>query len=149
MDAGCATDESAHLRTAKSCGPDASTLASSFCGVIRLSDGDNQARSPGRARRKPLKPLRAERRATRCICGDYTGVVVFSRPPGCGCVGYPAFRTPSLSRRRTFVSKPRAKTRGEIAESCSFHCLKLNPTPNTHVVPASEPGPITPGSGVV
>ena len=29
MDAGCAADESAYLRTVKSCGPDAPTLASS------------------------------------------------------------------------------------------------------------------------
>jgi hypothetical protein len=57
------------LRTAKSCGPDAPTLASSFAEASRpdrartkpypLDDGDNKARSPGRARRKPLKPLRA------------------------------------------------------------------------------------------
>ena len=39
-------------RTAKSCGPDASTLASSFCGSIRESDGGKKARSPGRARYK-------------------------------------------------------------------------------------------------
>src|SRR6202035_75698 len=30
VDAGCASDESMDLRTAKSCGPDASTLASSW-----------------------------------------------------------------------------------------------------------------------
>jgi len=30
MDAGCAADESVALRTAKSCGPDASTPASSW-----------------------------------------------------------------------------------------------------------------------
>jgi hypothetical protein len=59
VDADGVTDENTRSRTAKSCGPDASTLASSFRGVTRLSDGDKQARSPGRARRKPLKPLRA------------------------------------------------------------------------------------------
>src|SRR5258706_6006749 len=56
------------LRTAKSCGPDAPTLASSLrrhvgpTGLrqpISADDGGKQARSPGRARRKPLKPLRA------------------------------------------------------------------------------------------
>jgi hypothetical protein len=56
-------------RTAKSCGPDASTPASSPAEASRPDrartkpyppdDGDNKARSPGRARRKPLKPLRA------------------------------------------------------------------------------------------
>src|SRR5215217_7110155 len=45
------------MRMAKSCGPDASTLASSF--AVTRDDGDNKARSPRRARRKPLKPLRA------------------------------------------------------------------------------------------
>jgi len=48
-------------RTAKSCGPDAPTLASSFAKQSR-GDGGNKARSPGRARRKPLKPLRREGR---------------------------------------------------------------------------------------
>src|SRR4051795_2611019 len=57
MDANDAADERCRTRTAKSCGPDASTLASSF--VQKQSDGDKKARSPGRARRKPLKPLRA------------------------------------------------------------------------------------------
>jgi hypothetical protein len=56
-------------RTAKSCGPDAPTLASSsrmLCRPYRVrrqrwfaGDGGKRARSPGRARRKPLKPLRA------------------------------------------------------------------------------------------
>src|SRR6266478_1523813 len=55
-------------RTAKSCGPDAPTLASSLrsrvgpTGLrqnIAAGDGGKTARSPGRARRKPLKPLRA------------------------------------------------------------------------------------------
>src|SRR6202171_5709812 len=56
------------LRTAKSCGPDAPTLASSSRSCvgptglrqnISADDGDKRARSPGRARSKPLKPLRA------------------------------------------------------------------------------------------
>ena len=68
------------LRTAKSCGPDAPTLASSlrrhvgptgFWHAISANDGGKQARSPGRARRKPLKPLRAG------TPGD-SGVLVYS-----------------------------------------------------------------------
>ena len=46
-------------RTAKSCGPDAPTLASSSREEAAC-DGGKKARSPGRARRKPLKPLRGE-----------------------------------------------------------------------------------------
>jgi hypothetical protein len=48
-------------RTVKSCGPDAPTLASSFAGRL-AGDGGKKARSPRRARRKPLKPLCRESR---------------------------------------------------------------------------------------
>jgi hypothetical protein len=41
------------LRTAKSCGPDAPTLASSCCDENHSGDGGKKARSPGRARSKP------------------------------------------------------------------------------------------------
>jgi hypothetical protein len=68
VDAGGAADESANLRTAKSCGPDAPTLAFKSAG-FSADDGDNKARSPGRARRKPLKPLRGE-------CRVISGVTV-------------------------------------------------------------------------
>src|SRR6266436_8490440 len=43
-------------RTAKSCGPGAPTLALRFAGLFLRSDGGKRARSPGRSRRKPLKP---------------------------------------------------------------------------------------------
>jgi hypothetical protein len=54
-------------RTVKSCGPDASTPASSqrrqnrpnrVRRALSAGDGDNQARSPGRSRNRPLKPSR-------------------------------------------------------------------------------------------
>jgi hypothetical protein len=69
------------LRTAKSCGPDAPTLASSSRRQVgptglrhatSADDGGKRARSPGRARRKPLKPLRAG------MPGD-SGVLVVTR----------------------------------------------------------------------
>jgi hypothetical protein len=69
------------LRTAKSCGPDAPTLASSSRSCVgptglrqnlSADDGGKRARSPGRARRKPLKPLRAG------MPGD-SGVLVVTR----------------------------------------------------------------------
>ena len=68
------------LRTAKSCGPDAPTLASSSRSCvgptglrqnISVSDGGKRVRSPGRARYKLLKPLRAG------MPGD-AGVLVYS-----------------------------------------------------------------------
>jgi hypothetical protein len=78
-------DERRMLRTEKSCGPDAPTLASSLRrrapaqpGQTRrqsAGDGGKQARSPGRARRKPLKPLRREGRVSRRTLGDYARVL--------------------------------------------------------------------------
>src|SRR3981189_1425103 len=68
-------------RTAKSCGPDAPTLASSLRSCvgptglrqnISADDGGKRARSPGRARYKLLKPLRAG------MPGD-SGVLVVTR----------------------------------------------------------------------
>src|ERR1700694_2668643 len=53
MDASGAQDEGAGWRTAKPCGPDASTPASSLRKATFASDGDKKARSPGRARNKP------------------------------------------------------------------------------------------------
>ena len=60
VDATGALDEMRLMRTAKSCGPDAPTLASSWRKKSSACDGGKQARSPRRARRKPLKPLRGE-----------------------------------------------------------------------------------------
>src|SRR2546430_3423247 len=103
------------LRTAKSCGPDAPTLVSRLrmlCRPYRVrmqckfaNDGGKRARSPGRARRKPLKPLRAG------TSGD-SGVLVVTRVRSTttkctrdrGCNGHPAFPTPSLGGRFTNAS---------------------------------------------
>src|SRR6202040_1060162 len=112
-------------RTAKSCGPDAPMLASSLrsrvgpTGLrqdISAGDGGKRARSPGRARRKPLKPLRAG------TPGD-SGVLVVTRvrstttkcTRGRGCHGHPAFPTPSLGER--FINGSGA-WRGEGAKVC-------------------------------
>src|SRR6266700_1496295 len=67
---------------------------------ISVDDGGKRARSPGRARRKPLKPLRAG------TSGD-SGVLVVTRVRSTttkctrdrGCNGHPAFPTPSLGGR--------------------------------------------------
>jgi hypothetical protein len=48
--------------------------------AIRKSDGGKKARSPGRARRKPLKPLRRGCRLMRCTCSDHARVLsIFAR----------------------------------------------------------------------
>ena len=52
VDASRAFDDGADLRTAKTCGPDAPTLASSRREATFAGDGGKKARSPGRARYK-------------------------------------------------------------------------------------------------
>jgi hypothetical protein len=93
------------MRTAKSCGPDAPTPASSsrrqagptgFDKPYSRDDGGKQARSPGRARRKPLKPLRRECRVNRCDRGDYARVLISFCMRGCGRSERPAFPAPSV-----------------------------------------------------
>ena len=84
--------------------------------TISAGDGGKRARSPGRARRKPLKPLRAG------MPGD-SGVLVVTRvrstttncTRGRGCNGHPAFPTPSLGGR--FINASGA-SRGEVANAC-------------------------------
>ena len=85
--------------------------------------------SPGRARRKPLKPLRAG------MPGD-SGVLVVTRvlstntkcTRGCGCNGHPAFPTPSLGGR---FSNASGASRGEgvkvYLDSSSLRAQRSNP----------------------
>ena len=63
-------------------------------------DGDKTNSSPGRARNKPLKPLRVG------MPGDSGGPSVTTLvclfhfcTRGCGCIGHPAFPTPSVGRK--------------------------------------------------
>jgi hypothetical protein len=86
------------LRTAKSCGPDAPTLASSFAEATPRGDGGKKARSPERARRKPLKPLRAGMPGASGGSVVTTRVLSTLRTRGCGCGGHPAFPVPSVFR---------------------------------------------------
>jgi hypothetical protein len=72
--------QAAHLTRALPCGRRSRVVLTPrrWCQVLGKQasckflggDGGKQARSPGRARRKPLKPLRGECRATRCDRGD-------------------------------------------------------------------------------
>jgi hypothetical protein len=54
--------------------------------------------SPGRARRKPLKPLRGESRVNSGVL-VVTTLCLLPMHRGCGCSGHPAFPAPSILRR--------------------------------------------------
>jgi hypothetical protein len=108
-------------RTAKSCGPDAPTLASSWRKAIFADDGGKQARSPGRARRKPLKPLRRE---CRVIPGEpvVTNARVYYTPrAAAGASGARHSLRPLISEGGMFPEKL-ARMRGEIAKLCLQQC---------------------------
>jgi hypothetical protein len=112
-----AQDEARWKRTAKPCGPDAPTLA--FKLVMMLShhtgDGGNKARSPGRARSKPLKPLRREGRMNRLNLWRRHSCAFLPCTRGCGCGEHPAFPAPSLEGRAapsTFRREKHSKNSG-------------------------------------
>src|SRR5260221_1947977 len=107
------------LRTAKSCGPDAPTLTSSFAEASRWpnraglaanpqGDGGKRARSPGRARSKPLKPLRAG------TPGD-SGVLVVTRVRSTTTSAHEAAGATGI-RRSPRPLRVRPETSGRIAE---------------------------------
>src|SRR5580692_7592103 len=135
MDAGGAADESALLRTAKSCGPDASMVGVKFADSF-AGDGDNKARSPGRARSKPLTPLRAG------MPGDPGATVVtnacafYHCARGCGCNGHPAFPTPSLGERFMHNSGVSRRGNAEVYSFCR-HCEERSDEP-IHVAAKKE-----------
>jgi hypothetical protein len=88
-------EASAPMRTAKSCGPDAPTLASRSR-VYPADDGGKRARSPGRAR--------ISRKTIAWGMPDVSGASAVNtrvhtpttkRTRGCGCIAHPAFPAPS------------------------------------------------------
>ncbi len=109
-----ALDERCGLRTAKPCGSGTRCWCQVGGGVSALpgprnlqsaDDGDKMNSSPGRARNKPLKPLRRE---CRCDAGEpvVTTVCLLPLHTGCGCIGHPAFPAPSVFWRDTARHSP-------------------------------------------
>ena len=85
-------------RTAKPRGPGAPWLASSWrrCFCIAPMTVTNTSRTPGRARRKPLKPIACGNAGCiRWTCGDYTRVLSHFGREAAGAIAHPAFSTPS------------------------------------------------------
>jgi hypothetical protein len=100
-------------------------------------DGGKQARSPRRARRKPLKPLRGECRENRCDRGDFARVLFSFRTRGYGRNRRPAFPAP-FDLRGSRIKVKLARMRGEIAKSCvRCCCLKFVSANANNVVPAN------------
>ena len=101
--------------------------------TLLRGDGDKKARSPGRARRKPLKPFAqgmpgrsGEPVVTMLVCFIY-----FARE-ATGALTHPAFPAPSVVEG-ILCNNPDVLRRGK-AEVCFLLCR-----------PGLEPGPITTG----
>src|SRR5579871_6968220 len=87
--------------------------------------------SPGRARHKPLTPLRRECRCFGWTCGEYACVLFAFAHEAAGAAQHPAFPAPSLSSRDTVVATTRTLLRRGNAESClaSLRAKRSNPGP--------------------
>jgi hypothetical protein len=90
-----------------------------------LTTVTRRIRSPGRARNKPLKPLRRECRVFRGTCGDYARVLYLFRTRGCGCIGHPAFPCALLWGGRFMQRLGRIAPR-DCGVASEIGCLKLN-----------------------
>ena len=100
MDADGALDGRCRLRTAKSCGPDAPTLASSFqeASFLQVSWGRGWQQSPV-TRESAKETVKTIARGMP----DVSGVTVVTNAcafyhcaRGCGCAEHPAFPAPLL-----------------------------------------------------
>jgi hypothetical protein len=81
--------------------------------------------SPGRARSKPLKPLRGEMPgASGWTCGDDARRAFAFCTRGFGCSEYPAFPAPSDFRGTRFLHSSGVSGR-ETAGACLVGCLKI------------------------
>ena len=134
VDAGGAKDEGACLRTAKSCGSDASTPASSLREEAQMT----VTKKPDRRGEREI----SRKTIARGMPGD-SGVTVVTNSScfvlfctrGCGCIGRPAFPAPSDSRGQHVQGKTRVDARRD-REAVSREvrgCLKLKS-------PAMQPG---------
>ena len=74
--------------------------------VMTAGDGGNNAWSPGRARRKLLKPSRRECRCFGWTCDDYACVLLPSAHKAAGAAKHPAFPAPSVVSRDKIDAKP-------------------------------------------
>src|ERR1019366_5434002 len=100
MDAGGAADESANLRTAKSCGPDAPTLASSSreASFLQVFWGRRWQQSPvtGESTKETVNTIACGNAGCPGATVVTNACVLLPYTRGCGCNGHPAFPTPSL-----------------------------------------------------
>jgi hypothetical protein len=150
------------LRTAKSCGPGTRCwcqVRGGFAGPTgplashqSVDDGDKRNSSPGRARRKPLKPLRREGRIASaepvCSCAFFCASCTRDR----GCSVHPVFPAPSVCRGARLQQQLGRDLRRENAESQLLTRISppfssaCRPGPHREAVAATSRTPVRPDS---
>ena len=142
MDASDAVDESAALRTAKLCGPDAPMLASS----LRVNNPQaTVAKEPGHRGERRISRRTIAQGRPECFGEPVVTTLVrfFCCVRGCGCIEHPAFPAPSL-----FLGERSCKARAHRAarrrrrvwnrlgclkiRSVTIRCVRARRTSNCH-----------------
>jgi len=117
VDADGASDEGACSRTVKSCGPDASTLASNRWELF-LRWRWQERPIAEESTKQAVKTIRAGKAGSfRRTCGDYTRMLILFCMRGCGRVWRPAFPAPSVLQRTGLQFKTRVD-RAARSRSC-------------------------------
>jgi hypothetical protein len=107
---------------------------------FRESDGGKRARSPGRARSKPINHRAGNAGSSWRTCGNYARVLFLFRTRGCGCGGHPAFPAPSAFGGGSCTA--RANSRRE-SESLCLQLFENWINPRRPGQAKRDPGPIT------
>ena len=106
-DEGCSTDGQAAWSWRPKAGVKPATMLSHHAG-----DGDNNARSPGRARSKPFQPLRREGRNIRLYLWFLPRAFFYARGPWVSADTRPSLRPLMISRDALIASLGRCAPRG-------------------------------------
>ena len=106
-------------RTTKSCGPGAATVASIPAGLCWRDNGDNQRRSPGRARISRKAIARGRPGCPGCTCQSRVRLFTTHCTRCCGCRRRPVFPAPSDQERVNVSAKP-GQNRAAGMFPCAF-----------------------------
>jgi hypothetical protein len=100
-------------------------------------DGGKRARSPGRARRKPLTPSRGECRAFSGVTVVTNARAYYQYTRGCGRIGRPAFPAPSDHQKARNFGSTRAR-HAAGSRSCVFFSRRwpVPPGPKRQSLPS-------------
>ena len=117
------------------------------CGSNSAGDGDKQARSPGRARRKPLKPLRGECRVISGVTVVTNARVYYTPRAAAGAPGARHSLRPLISRaevagttRAHCVARTRICVRRHCLRQTRSDCARERSDEAIHSFPAQQNG---------